>query len=116
MAKRKFPFYGLLILGPLFLGACTFARIYSTSGNQVSLTETNPKGGEHFKFSDRSVFDYTGAFDVQDLLAERYGSGNEVQNVTIKVKYDVLDFLLNLVTITLAQSKTFEISGDIIRR
>ena len=104
---------GLLALTTL--NGCTIARIYSTSGNEVALTDTDRQSGEPFKIEHRIMFDYTGAVDVQEVLRDRYGSGQKFENVTIKLKVKPEDFLINLVTFTIAQSKTFEISGDKVR-
>lgn len=104
---------GLVTMG--MLSGCTMARIYSTSGNDVSLTDNANKSGEAFKIEKRITFDYTGAIDVQEVLRERFGSGHEFENVSVKLKADVPDFFLNLITIGIAQSKTFEISGDKIK-
>ncbi len=104
-----------LIVTLVALSGCTMARIYATSGNEVSLTETNPAGGESFTIEHRIVFDYTAAMDVQELLRNRYGSGHEFQNVTVKLKIDVIDYLLNFVTLGLANSRSFEITGDKVR-
>ena len=94
------------------LSGCTMARIYATSGNAVSMTQSGNKAGESFKIEKRITFDYTSAIDAQELLRERFGSGHEFQNVSVKLNADFTDFLINLFTLGLAQSKTFEISGD----
>ena len=95
----------------LFSG-CTIARIYATSGNQVSLTEVSSGPGEQFEIRHRQVFDYTGSIDIQELLRAHYGSGYAFQNITIKLTNDAFDVMLNLVTIGLANSHTYEVSGD----
>jgi hypothetical protein len=97
------------------LNGCTIARIYSTSGNEVSLTDSARPSGEPFKIEHRISFDYTGAVDVQEVLRERYGSGQKFENVSVKLKVKPEDFLMNLITFGIAQSKTFEISGDKVR-
>ena len=104
----------LLICAGLVSG-CTLVRIYATSGNEVALTQVSSGGGEQFKINHRQVFDYTGSVDVQELLRDHYGSGHVFQNVTIKYKNDVVDILLNLVTLGLASSRSFEVSGDMVR-
>lgn len=111
MNKRSL-FAGLLALTAL--NGCTIARIYSTSGNEVALTDST-QSGEAFKIEHRITFDYTGAVDVQEVLRERYGSGHKFENVSVKLKVKPEDFLINLITIGIAQSKTFEISGDKVR-
>jgi len=107
-------------LGPLFVAlalvsGCTFARIYSTSGNTVALTTLQQGESESFTLSKHMVFDYTGAVDVQELVRSKYGAGGTVENVSIKVKSTFGDFMLNLITLGLAKSKHFEVTGDYIR-
>lgn len=99
----------------LAVGGCTYARIYATSGNTVALTTIKQTRAQSFTVTERIMFDYTGALDVQELVRKKYGSGGVVQNVTVKVQQDPADFLLNFITLGIAQSKTFEISGDILR-
>ncbi len=94
---------------------CTMARIYSTSGNSVSMTDSTKSGGDSFKIEHRLVFDYTGALDVQELLRDRYGSGHQFENLSVKIKQEPVDIIVNLFTLGLAQSKTFEISGDKVK-
>jgi len=104
------------LFGIFALNGCTIARLYSTSGNEVSLTDLPNQSGESFKIEHRISFDYTSAVDIQDVLRERYGSGHKFENVTVKLKVNVEDFFLNVFTFGIAQSKTFEISGDRISR
>jgi hypothetical protein len=94
---------------------CTLARIYSTSGNSVSMTDASKVGGESFKLEHRLVFDYTGAVDVQEVLRSRYGSGHQFENLSVKIKQEPIDIIVNIFTLGLAQSKTFEISGDKVK-
>jgi hypothetical protein len=98
------------------LNGCTIARLYSTSGNEVVLTDVANQSGEAFKIDHRISFDYTSAVDIQDVLRERYGSGHKFENVSVKLKVNPEDFFINLFTFGIAQSKTFEISGDRIGR
>ncbi len=107
----------LLAMAFVWIGlssGCTVARIYATSGNQVAFTQQGAGGGEQFKVHKRFVFDYSGGFDIQEVLRERYGSGHEFQNVTVKLKYSGLDVLLNVLTLALANSRTVEVSGDMV--
>ena len=108
------PLLTLILTLPLFSG-CTMARIYSTSGNDVSMTDMTKSGGESFKIDHRMLFDYTGAVDVQELLRDRFGSGHKFENLSVKIKQEPADILINIVTIGIAQAKTFEIAGDKIK-
>ena len=73
---------------------------------------------EHFKTSKRIVFDYTGAFDVSEVLADvmQGKQGDAVTNLTVTVKSGVGDFFINLFTLGLANSRTFQVEGDLVRR
>lgn len=116
MEQWRVSLLALMLTFSAVASGCTIARIYATSGNKVALTETNPAGGEQFVIRHRLLFDYTGALDVQELLRARFGSGHEFQNVTVKIQTDVVDFLLNVVTLGIANSRSFEITGDKVRR
>lgn len=93
---------------------CTVARIYSTSGNSVAMTDT-AGSGESFTIEHRLVFDYTSAVDVQELLRARYGTGHQFENISVKIRQDPIDVIVNIFTLGLAQSKTFEVTGDKVR-
>src|SRR5438046_550399 len=105
--------------GPLLVAAllsgCTLARIYSTTGNTVALTTVQPGAGESFVLTKHIAFDYTSAVDVQELVRAKYGSGGTVQNVSVKLQSTFGDFMLNVITLGLAQSKHFEVTGDYMR-
>lgn len=111
--NKKHLLAGLFALSAL--NGCTIARIYSTSGNEVSFTDSNSKSGDPFKIEHRITFDYTSAIDVQEILREKYGSGQKFENVSVKLKVKPEDFLFNFFTLGIANSKTFEISGDKVR-
>lgn len=105
---------GFLVM-MLGAGGCTYARIYATSGNTVAMTALRQTRANSFSIKERVMFDYTGALDVQELVRRQYGSGRTIQNVTVKVQQDPMDFLVNFATLGIAQSKTFEVSGDLIQ-
>lgn len=89
----------VLLLSVAVISGCTMAPIYSTSGNTVALTTVKQtRGAQSFTIEKRIMFDFISAMDVQELIRSKYGSGVTVQNVTVKVTSDPLDFLLNLVT------------------
>ena len=106
----------LVVVVLIALNGCTIARLYSTSGNEVILTDSPNDSGEAFKIEHRISFDYTSAVDIQEVLRERFGSGQKFENVTVKLKINPEDFFINLFTFQIAQSKTFEISGDRVAR
>lgn len=114
MTPRMWRLTRLLLVATLFSG-CTVARIYSTSGSTIALTTVQQGAGEQFTLSKHMMFDYTGAVDVQELVRARYGAGGTAQNVSIKIQSTFGDFMLNLVTLGIANSKHYLVSGDYVR-
>jgi len=104
----------LLVLS-MSLSGCTIARFYSTSGNTVAMTSLKQEPGETVTATKRIIFDYTAAIDLQEVLREKVGSGVTVHNVSMKLKLTPVDFLLNLITLGFGNSKTFEITGDVVK-
>jgi hypothetical protein len=129
----------------------TFSRIYATSGNDISLTDTSEstrdrrdceqhyeasdvskaagmlKGlfsaakeeeeadlptCESFKIRERSIFDSTGSIDIQELLRNEFGTGHEFQNVSVKLRVGLVDYIFNIFTFGIANSQTVEVHGN----
>lgn len=105
----------LAVVFTVGLSGCTYSRIYSTSGSTVALTTLQQGAGEQFTLSKHMAFDYTGAVDVQELVRSKYGAGGTAQNVSIKIQGTVGDFFLNLITLGLANSKHYVVTGDYVR-
>jgi len=55
------------------------------------------------------VFDYTSSFDVSEILAKQFEAtkADAIVNVVVSLKVDVLSYLLNVVTLGLANAKVF---------
>ena len=110
--------FGLAIATLALAGAmagCTALRIYATSGNTIALSTLRQGQSESFTVVKHTAFDYTGAIDVQEIVRTKYGSGVTLQNVSVKVKMTVGDFFLNMVTLGIANSKHYEVTGDAVR-
>lgn len=103
-------FFGALIIFAAGSG-CTVARIYATTGNDITVTEAEKVAGEAFTITKRVRFEYGGDLDVQELLRSRYGIGNRFQNVTVVIREDLTDMLFNYLTVGLANSRTYDVSG-----
>lgn len=108
----------LALLASLSTG-CTLAKISGRGTTPMMLNNPNERVQlvEHFKTSKRIMFDYTGAFDVSEVLSGvmRGREGDAITNLTVTVKSDVGDFFINLFTLGIASSKTFQIEGDLVR-
>ena len=62
------------------------------------------------------TFDYTNTFDVSHLLIEKIQGANAdaITNITITIKSDVKSFMVNLITLGIAQAKVFSVEGDLV--
>jgi hypothetical protein len=109
----------IAVLISISLSGCTLAKI-SGRGN-IPILLNNPPARvtvvKHVETSKMVNFDYTGAFDVSEVMGDMLANGNAdaITNVTIVVKSTGANFLLNLVTLGIANSKTFEIAGDLVK-
>ncbi len=107
------------VLISLGLGGCTLAKI--SGRGTIPILLNNPPAKvtvvKHVETSKTVNFDYTGAFDTSEVLADLLANGHAdaITNVTITVKSTGMNFLLNLVTLGIANSKTFQISGDMVK-
>jgi hypothetical protein len=107
----------------LFAGlitGCTMAKISGRGTTPLLLNNPAERVElvEHFRVAKRITFDYTGAFDVSEVLTEvMHGKqADAVANLTVSLKSDVGDFFINLFTLGLANSRTLQVEGDLVRR
>jgi hypothetical protein len=72
---------------------------------------------KHIKESKVIAFDYTSSFDVSEILAKQFEAtkADAIVNVTVSLKVNVLSYLLNVVTLGLANAKVFEVEGDLVK-
>lgn len=111
----------LLVFIPsiVVLGGCTVAKI--SGRGSIPLMLNNPPTRvqviEQIEETKHVVFDYTSAFDASEVLAQKLArsKADAVINISITVQTSILDFVLNLITLGIANSKTFEISGQLVR-
>jgi hypothetical protein len=54
---------------------------------------------------------------VSEILAKQFEAtkADVIVNVTVLLKVDVLSYLLNVVTLGLANAKVFEVEGDLVK-
>lgn len=118
--KHNHLFVPILLTAVLFgLYGCTIAKI-SGRGALPLLLNNPPQKVEvlqNVSVSKMRVFDYTGAFDVSEVLSELMIGSNAdaLINLNITVKTTVVDFLVNLITLGLANSRTFEVQGQAVK-
>jgi hypothetical protein len=118
--KRLSPLaLAVLIVAAMSFEGCVLAKI--SGRGPLPLMLNNPPAKveviQNLSFSKMRVFDYTGAFDVSEVLSEMMVGANAsaIINLNIVVKTTVLDYLLNLITLGLAQSRTFEVQGQVVK-
>ena len=62
-------------------------------------------------------FDYTSAFDVSDILAEKLqrSDADAITNLVINLKSNFGSFMVNLITLGIANAKVFSVEGDLVK-
>lgn len=110
----------MLAVCALALPGCTIAKIQGSGSKPLVLNqiETNATVRK-FEASKFKAFDWTQSFNVDDVLREDdvdidAPDVRAIQNVRIEVKVNVWNWLLDQVTLGLAQSRTMVIKGDLI--
>ena len=107
------------VLVLLTLGAgCTVAKI-SGRGSVPLMLNTPPqkvKVIRHFVAQKMVTFDYTGAFDVSEVLADKLEKteADAITNLTVTIKSTFSSFLVNMVTLGLANAKVMAVEGDLV--
>ena len=101
------------------MGGCTVAKI--SGRGSIPLMLNNPPARveviEQFEETKQILFDYTSAFDASEVISQKIArsKADAVINVGITIHYSIVDVFLNLITLGIANSKTFEISGQLVR-
>ena len=108
-----------LLFMAVMVSGCTVAKI-SGRGSMPMMLNTPPQRVEvieHFTESKMVTFDYTGAFDVSDVLADKMqqSDGDAITNLVIEIKSDFGTFMVNLITLGLANAKLFSVEGDLVK-
>ena len=109
-----------VVAATALVSGCTMAKISGRGPHPLILNNPTQKVTvvNHLSAQKRVVFDYTGSFDVSEVLGDAMRmntTADAVTNVTITVKSDVVDFLINAITLGLAQAKTFAVEGDLVK-
>jgi hypothetical protein len=106
----------------IILFASSGCTTYKISGRgAVPIFLNNPPAKvdviRHVDRSKMITFDYTGAFDVSEVLTDLFQEtkADAIINVTISVKSDVGTFFVNLFTLGIANAHTMEVEGDLVK-
>jgi len=120
MKTKIYRFLLIILLGlSVMILGCTMAKI--SGRGSIPLMLNNPSSKleviSHFKESKMITFDYTGAFDVYEVLAEKIvqSKADAATNITVTIKSDVGTFFVNLLTFGLANARTVQVEGDFVK-
>ena len=106
----------LLLLG---VAGCTMAKISGRGAKPLMLNAPGVRMDvlAHISVSKGVYFDYTGAFDVSEVIAERLigSEADALVNTVITIKATLPNFAVNVITFGIANARTFQISGDLVK-
>lgn len=113
----------IYLLGTLFFGllvsSCTVAKISGKGAVPVLLNQPSAqmKLIEHVQIKKNVNFDYTGSFDVSEIMARIISEKqpDAVINTTVTIKQGVDNYFINLFTIGLANSTKIVIDADMMK-
>ena len=107
-----------LVFSMVVAEGCTIAKISGRGSVPLIMNQPQAKVKliKQVKTSKMIVFDYTSAFDVSEVLGDIMAGTNAdaIINLVIVLKTTPMDFLINLITLGIANAKTFEISGQAV--
>jgi hypothetical protein len=118
--KYKHIFLAILILlCAIFLQSCTVAKLSGKGSSPILFNQPSNKMEliEHISVSKNSNFDYTSSYDVSDILADEIAEKkpDAVINTTVTIKIDVDNYLINLFTLNLANSRKIIVDADLMK-
>lgn len=117
--KRTFVWSALAMALVMGSAGCTLTKVSGSGG--VPLVLNNPPGKYkvvgHFKKTTMRVFDYSSAYDVYDVVGDELADSgaDALVGIRITVKYGVLDFLVDLITVGLARAIDLQVEGDLVK-
>lgn len=108
-----------VVLSGLVMQSCTVAKISGKGAVPVLLNQPEDRMQlvAHIKVQKNINFDYTGSFDVAEVLAQRIAETqpDAVINTTVTIKQGIDNWFLNVITFGFANSKKFVIEADLMR-
>lgn len=98
---------------------CTYAKISGRGAIPIMFNNppTRVQLVRSVEVKKMRAFDYTASFDVSEVLGDVIAmtDADAIINVAITIKSTPLDWLVNLFTLGLAQSRTMYIRGNVVR-
>jgi len=118
--KRNIVFSAIMVLvSVLTFAGCTTYKISGRGAVPIFLNNPPAKVEviQHVNQSKMITFDYTGAFDVSEVLTNLFQQtkADAIINVTISVKSDFGTFFVNLITLGIANAHIMQVEGDLVK-
>lgn len=117
--KKQLLFHFLVLIIAVSILGCTIAKISGRGAIPLMMNQPQAKVEVIQKIDTKKqiLFDYTGAFDVSEVIGDILIGSNAdaIININIKLEVSPGDYLINLITLGLANAKTFHITGDVIK-
>lgn len=115
---RRWSAVALVVMACSVVQGCTVAKI--SGRGSVPLMLNNPTSRVtvvgRLKESKLKVFDYTGAFDVSEVIADALSrtQATGVTNLVVTIKTTIPSYLVNVVTLGFANARVFQVEGDLV--
>ena len=108
-----------LVLLMAMVSGCTIAKI-SGRGSMPLMLNNPTERVEVIELLDESKmikFDYTSAFDVSEILTEKLqqSDADAIINLVITIKSTFSSFLVNAVTLGIANAKVYSVEGELVK-
>lgn len=109
-----------LLIIILFLSSCTVAKIGGRGAVPIMLNQPSEQMNlsEHIVVKKNSTFDYTKSYDASEILSDVIAEKkpDAVINTTVKIKIGIDNFLFNLFTLGIANSRKIVIECDLMKK
>ena len=120
MMLRRTPTWSLvLLIACCAVSSCTIAKISGRGAVPMYLNTPQSKveSVSHLEQTKILNFDYTGSIDASEVIGDALvkSGGDALINVVLTLKVTPTNFLINLVTLGIANSRTFMVSGDVVK-
>jgi hypothetical protein len=109
----------LLVVALGLTEGCTLAKISGRGAIPIMLNTPQQRVQlvRSVEVKKMRAFDYTSSFDVSEVLGDVIAmtDADAIINIAITVRTTPLDWLVNLITLGLANSRTMYVTGDVVR-
>ncbi len=103
----------------LYMQSCTIAKISGKGAIPVLLNQPSEKMQlvDHITIKKNRNFDYTASYDVSEIISKKVveKQPDAVINTRVTIKSSIDNFLINLITFGIAQSRKIVIDADLMK-